>query len=266
MEIKTILTGALNSIKRSKSISPKSSIELSALRWELYASLQNIIDATAIILSELNLEKPSSSTSLFEPLYKAGLVSKDLYEMFRIVARTRNILAHAYRKLESKDLNIITNDILPKAEELIKILYKLIENKNIDPNNLNTELYSKLKNIFQKHNVILAYIFGSRARSIYREDSDYDIAVLIDKSEPDIIDEITLSMEIANALNTSLDIDITLLNKADTTLKARIFKEGIPIYWRNEKEMKKWLRETYIEILNYTDIIEMYINRKMKNF
>jgi len=43
---KAILLEAINSIKRAEDIKPKTPIEISALRWELYASLQNILDAS----------------------------------------------------------------------------------------------------------------------------------------------------------------------------------------------------------------------------
>ncbi|MEM2341928.1 MAG: hypothetical protein QXX94_00550 [Candidatus Bathyarchaeia archaeon] len=56
MDIKVTLLEALNAIKRAETIEPKTIIEVSALRWELYASLQNILDAIAMIIADLNLK------------------------------------------------------------------------------------------------------------------------------------------------------------------------------------------------------------------
>ncbi len=123
-------------------------------------------------------------------------------------------------------------------------------------------LGDKLKHVFEKHNVLIAYLFGSRARGQAREDSDYDIAVLFENPNTTILNEIELGMDIATNLNVPPDkVDIVLLNNADALLKARIFKEGIPIYAKDEKIRRMWERRAYVEILDELDLQALYIRR-----
>ncbi len=265
---RAILSEVIASIERVKSIEVKTEIELSALRWELYASFQNILDSTAMVIAELGLNKPSSYGDLGRVLYNAKIITKEDEEAFKLVASTRNILAHAYRKLNLKDLNEVIKEVLPKVKQLIYTIEKILDNKKIDPKFSQILLFKRikeLKDIFEEHNVKLAYLFGSRARSMAREDSDYDIAVLYDKEDVTIMDEVKLAIDLANALNIPSDkIDVVSLKMAEPTLKARVLKEGICIYNKNEKIKKDWEKETYLEILHYADLSAVYMKRLLR--
>jgi predicted nucleotidyltransferase len=119
-----------------------------------------------------------------------------------------------------------------------------------------------LEGVFRKHNVVLAYLFGSRARGCSRSDSDYDIAVLMDRSEVTVMDEIELALDIADALKVPADrVDVVALNIADTMLKARVLREGAVIYAENEDVRKVWERKVYLEVLDSTDFYAIYIAR-----
>ncbi|MBO3769449.1 MAG: HepT-like ribonuclease domain-containing protein [Thermoproteota archaeon] len=261
MEIKGVLIEALNGIERVRNMSPKGWIELSALRWELYATFQNILDSMAMITAELGLRKPSSYADLALVLRDFGLLDEDFSLIAKKIALTRNLLAHAYRKFSLEDLNLITKDMLPDAEKLISKLLEILESKNIDPQISAAEL----SDVFKKHNVVFAYIFGSRARGNAREDSDYDIAVFFRSDEVNILNETLLALDIAEALGISSDrIDVVALNKADSILIARVFKEGEVLYSDDEELRKKWERETYLKMLRENDLTYTYMYRVFK--
>jgi len=256
---KAILLEAINSIKRAEDIKPKTPIEISALRWELYASLQNILDAVSMIIADLNLRKSSSYSDLGKILRETNLISED---DIKTIATVRNMLAHAYRRISGEDLQRIRDEILPRAERAAKELLKIVEQKNLDPK---SNLYKGLIETLKEHGVLLAYIFGSRARGDAREDSDYDIAVLFSNEDASIIDEINLAVELAGALNEPVEkIDVVSLNRADLLVKARVLKEGIPIYYVDEEFKRKWERKTLIEILDGSDMYAIYVNRVLK--
>ena len=262
VEIKSMLAEACNSIERARSIKPKSTIELSALRWELYASLQNILDTVAIIIADLRLRKPSSYSDLGDVLYEEGLIGEEECNALKLIAKTRNTLAHAYRKLNTEDLGDIVKNILPIAEKLVHKLFKIIEDKSVDPRQ-QSKIWKKAEKVFKKYGVILAYLFGSRARGVHREDSDYDIAVLFDKDKTTILDEIKLALDLEKELNLH-NVEVVALNKAYSTLIARVLKEGIPIYWRSLDELRRWERKTYLRTLRSTDLHEVYNKRVLK--
>lgn len=261
MEIKGILTEALNGVERVRSMSPKGWVEFSALRWELYAVFQNILDAMAMIVADSGLRKPSSYADLASTLKDYGLLDEHFSTVTKKIASTRNLLAHAYRKFSPEDLNSIVRGILPDAEKLISKLLETLESKNIDPQSPPTELAS----VFKKHGVAFTYIFGSRARNTAREDSDYDIAVFFRNNNVSVLDEITLGVDVAEALGIPADkVDIVALNKADTILISRVFKEGEVIYSDDEELRRKWERETYLKILGETDLTNVYVGRVLK--
>ncbi|MDM7275043.1 MAG: glycosyltransferase [Thermoprotei archaeon] len=120
--------------------------------------------------------------------------------------------------------------------------------------------------VFEENNVILAYLFGSRARGSWGEDSDYDIAVLFGRPDVSVIDEIKLAMKLARELKVPPDkVDVVAVDKADTILKARILKEGIPIYEKSREFRVKWERREYLEILRQTDLHAIYINSRLQH-
>lgn len=269
MEIKAILSEALRCIERARSIKPSSEIEVSALRWETYATLQNILDALSMSIVELNLKKPSSYSELGFVLYENGLIDINIAEIIRRIAIVRNILAHAYRRISMEDLKKIINELFPDIEKVVNSLYRIIEEKAIDPEKqsfkLTEPMLSKIAEVFKEHNVTIAYLFGSRARGDFREDSDYDIAVLFKKEDVNILDEVEITIKIADTLKIPADkINVVSLNNAEPTLIARILKEGKIIYQCNEKSRKNWERKTYLELLRNTDLYAIYLKKTLK--
>lgn len=93
------------------------------------------------------------------------------------------------------------------------------------------ELLSDVRNIFSNYSVEKAYLFGSRAKGTYKQNSDIDIAV----SSDDNLNSTTLNM-IRNDLekiDTALCFDILNLDNINKpSLQENILKEGVLIYDR----------------------------------
>ncbi|MBO3755021.1 MAG: DUF86 domain-containing protein [Candidatus Brockarchaeota archaeon] len=136
MEVKGILTEALNGIERVRSMSPKGWVKFSALRWELYAVFQGILDAMAMIVADLGLRKPSSYVDLASTLKDYGSLDDYFSTVAKKIASTRNLLAYAYRKFSPEDLNFIVTGILTEAEKLVSKLLETLRVRTLTRNPL----------------------------------------------------------------------------------------------------------------------------------
>ena len=266
MEIRAILAESLNCMARARRLyPPKSDVEESALRWELYAAFQNLLDALAMIVSDLGMRKPSSYSGLGDVLLEAGVIDSGDRDLIARIARVRNILAHAYRRVSLEDIGQVISTLSPAVERLVHKLVDICEKRGVDPLTDVGLPVEKLRHVFEDHGVVLAYLFGSRAKGLAREDSDYDFAVLFEKPDAGILEEVELGIKIARELGIPPEkVDVVSLNRADTLLKARVFREGIAIYARDEEYRRRWERRTYIEILSEMDLYATYVNRRLK--
>jgi uncharacterized protein YutE (UPF0331/DUF86 family)/predicted nucleotidyltransferase len=268
MEVKHLLVEVLRSIEKARRIHvPRSEVEESALRWELYAAVQSALDALAMIVSDLGLRKPSSYADLGNVLFESGILDASDRDFTVKLAKLRNTLAHAYRKLTVEELRAIVEGFLPGLEGFVNRLLGICESRNLDPSrNAEPKLSSSLRQAFEKHGVVVAYLFGSRARGTAREDSDYDIAVVFEKPNPTILDEIELCIEVARSLGVAPEkVDVVALNNADALLKARVLREGVLIYARSEQDKKKWERRTLVEVLDELELQALYLKRALRS-
>lgn len=104
---------------------------------------------------------------------------------------------------------------------------------------MDSNMMNAIKSYMQKQSYIeFAYVFGSYARGDYLVTSDIDIAISlsIEKLLPqEYLKLRTKLMEI-----TKKEIDIIILNDADTLIKHRITQEGILIFTRSEVKEKSF--------------------------
>lgn len=253
---------AADSSRKARSIKPSNDIAIAAIKWEIYSSLQNLLDSLTIIVAELGLVKPSTYSEIATILQKNGVLNEIDAELVKRAAATRNLIAHAYRKIEKEDITQIVTNLLPKVEELSRTLMNYVRESNLDPEIDYSQEYAKA---FKKNRVKLAYLFGSRAKGTSREDSDYDFAVLFNRSST-LEDEVKLILDLADKLGIPVEkVDVVALDRADNELAYRVLKEGKLVYASNEKIRKHWERSTLIKALESRDIYEVYIKRYPKS-
>jgi predicted nucleotidyltransferase len=85
-----------------------------------------------------------------------------------------------------------------------------------------------LREVFIKHGVILAYLFGSQAEGRARSSSDVDIAVLL-PPEAGEADQLDIQLKLAGELSSVLgrnDLDLVVLNEASPLLAHEIVNNG----------------------------------------
>lgn len=95
------------------------------------------------------------------------------------------------------------------------------------------EIIDELKEFFKsKPQVLLAFLFGSRAKGIEREGSDWDIGIYfktIDNEEAEEFEEeIDIWLELIEMLKTD-NVDLVVLNRASPVVSYSAMTEGIPL-------------------------------------
>ena len=118
-------------------------------------------------------------------------------------------------------------------------------------------MYPKInidKDIFKKHDVKLAYLFGSQAKSNACKESDFDIAVLFKEPPSDPL-ALRESMNLSSGLNKFFPnkIDIVSLHYAPLLLKYEVIAHSRTLYCEDEAEridfevsvIKEYIDEQY---------------------
>jgi predicted nucleotidyltransferase len=92
-----------------------------------------------------------------------------------------------------------------------------------------------LNESFSKYKEVdLAYLFGSRARGDFTEESDYDFAVLLSKNFKDPYDLLKLIHDLAMALGVKDEkVNLIVLNDASLEMAYKVISEGVIIYERS---------------------------------
>jgi uncharacterized protein YutE (UPF0331/DUF86 family)/predicted nucleotidyltransferase len=98
------------------------------------------------------------------------------------------------------------------------------------------ELIDRLRDALEKdENILLAYLFGSRATGKASSISDFDVAVLLKDSSLAGIGRVLFSVSKALGVNEDA-VDILDLSKAPLRLKARVLREGVKLVDRGYEE------------------------------
>jgi len=254
-----VLNDSLHAMRQAESLNVVDQVTLSALRWEVYRCLQDILDAMAMIVADMGLRKPSTYAGLAETIFEGMVIDASEAEIAKKVVAARNALAHAYRKVSKKDLKSVVKEVLPSAKILVETLLKYVESNRLDPPSFITNLVSAA---FKEHKVKLAYLFGSRARGLFRWDSDYDYAVLFGR-DANILDEVELTISLAEGLKVPIDlVDVVALDSVDLSLLYRVLKEGKLVYCEDESFKRNWERKALLTILDSSDLRGLLKARK----
>jgi hypothetical protein len=121
------------------------------------------------------------------------------------------------------------------------------------------EIKKAIKNYMTKESDILCvYLFGSTASGKENKFSDVDIAVLFD----DTVGQEKYSqraLSVMDGLSVVLDknVDIIVLNTANSFLKFRIIKTGTRIYERPDRGSRYFEARSIIEYFDFFPIREM---------
>lgn len=127
-----------------------------------------------------------------------------------------------------------------------------------------------LRKIFQKNQVVLAYLFGSQVRGITGKLSDVDIAVLFDEK---VFSRRSLDalLELIGDLKKSLkkeNIDVIPLNNASPAMKYQAVILGRQIYTQDSKqafEFEKKVLQEYEDTAFLRQVYYQHMKERIKN-
>ena len=209
--------------------------------------IQSILDFGAMLAVYMGLEKPETYRGVMKLLAeKLGLSRSDQEFLVRL-AGFRNILVHAYTKIDRGLEEKTFSEIEEKIPKIVSTIGNYVGKISVDPQT--TELSLKLEKVFRKHNVKFAFLFGSIARKGFGR--DYDIAVYMDLEN--LLELGGLIVDIAEALGVSEDkIDLVHLNTAPLNIVYTILLEGKLIHG-NREEALNYLYRKYLEILDINE-------------
>ena len=124
---------------------------------------------------------------------------------------------------------------------------------------LNREkLSERLNPSFSKYGEVdVAYLFGSRARGNFTEESDFDFAVLLSRNFNDPYDLVRLIHDLAVALGVKDEkINLVILNDASLELAYKVISEGIIIYERNVEKRVDFEVNTLKFYLDFKPVLD----------
>lgn len=119
---------------------------------------------------------------------------------------------------------------------------------------IRSSLVTVASGMFSKHPVLFAYLYGSYATGIVHPFSDLDIGIYIERlPESEHLElELSLSLELDNALKGEVASEIRIINKLPLVILGNIVTEGVLIYSRDEifrVDFETSVRSAYFDFL-----------------
>lgn len=109
----------------------------------------------------------------------------------------------------------------------------------------------KIKNYFRQNPVVmLVYLYGSQAKGESKEDSDIDLAILVDEAKADSL-EVQLKAISDLGRISYKEIEVQNLHAVDISFAHRVITEGKLIHSKNIKDKVEY--ETYV-LRQYFDL------------
>ena len=95
-------------------------------------------------------------------------------------------------------------------------------------------LVERLAGLLARHpEVVVGYLFGSRARGAAGGGSDLDLAILLDREPPHSLDGLGFDLRDELAAELGVEVDLVVLNRAPADLVHRVLRDGILVVERD---------------------------------
>lgn len=128
----------------------------------------------------------------------------------------------------------------------------------------NTEYFVLVNTLKNQSNIVLAFMFGSRAKRKERFGSDLDIAVYF-KKEPSLLDIGKLVNELEEASGYKVDlISLNDIHKKNPRLAFSVLAEGTLLFSNNENFLNEFRKKVYLEYFDFLPVINLF-NVKLKD-
>jgi predicted nucleotidyltransferase len=129
----------------------------------------------------------------------------------------------------------------------------------------NEEKIERFKRYFEgEESVLLAFLFGSKAKGVYRLSSDWDIAVYFRpyqycelEREDEYPEEHRIWGDLERILESN-DVDFLVLNRARVSIVFSILNSGIPLIIKDRKLYLMLLIKSHYEAVDYWNFTEEF--------
>ena len=131
-----------------------------------------------------------------------------------------------------------------------------------------TQLKKLKDHLYQKEEIIFAYIYGSVARDQDTRLSDIDLAVYIDEDKKPEAGPFGYRSDLITELQplAGNDIDLIILNDASNLLAYNVFKEG-KLLFNKDPDLRTRVQartvDKYLDFLPMLKVQERYLNERI---
>ena len=131
-----------------------------------------------------------------------------------------------------------------------------------------TQLKKLKDHLYQKEEIIFAYIYGSVARDQDTRLSDIDLAVYIDEDKKPEAGPFGYRSDLITELQplAGNDIDLIILNEAPNLLAYNVFKEG-KLLFNKDPDLRTRVQartvDKYLDFLPMLKVQERYLNERI---
>jgi hypothetical protein len=142
--------------------------------------IQALLDLGLMVVAALGLRRPRAYSEVGYILWEQGVLSRHDAEMLRSMAGLRNVLVHAYARVDRGRIFEFAERLKVDARRVASAVLKGVKGKPIDPPEDSVAgMVEKLKRALSGK-VVLALLYGGRAKG-YALKGDYDVAVLMEQ-------------------------------------------------------------------------------------
>ena len=209
--------------------------------------IQSLLDLAAMLAVNEVGRKPEACREL--ALWLSRRLGLGVSRFLVGLAGFRNVLVHGYAEIDVSMGVAAFREMVNKLPPILNRLRDLIGN---DPSpDLSIDA---LRDVFMKHGVKYAFLFGSRAR--VGTGRDYDIAVVFERGPNNALELGLLIVDLAEALGVHEDlIDLVDLESAPLGLVKTVIDEGRVLWGGDEALDYLWRR--YLMYLDANDMEEL---------
>jgi len=111
-----------------------------------------------------------------------------------------------------------------------------------------------LGEVWTRHGVAVAYLFGSRAEGTARPSSDHDVAVLFADARPALDATVRLGGDLAAVLGT--DVDVVDLDLAPLELRGRVAERGRLLHSSDEARRVRFEVDARLRWIEFRPVVE----------
>jgi len=237
----------------------KKFLEHRARRESIYAierlaqlSIQALLDLGAMIAVRAKGRKPETYREIASFMCDLlGLAEER--SLLEGLAGFRDVLVHGYVAIDEDLEEGAFKEMERRLPKVIGVAKKYLERASIDPN-----ADERLREVFERHKVKFAFLFGSRARR--GESRDYDIAVSVEVKSA--LDLGRLLVDVAEALGVHEDlVDLVHFDTAPLSVILTILEEGELLYG-DPDEAYHALFKRYVEFLDINEVLKRVVGRE----